>query len=56
MELAQLAFDFEENKRQERLKALIEERRRLEDGAGRSAKARSCCRAVAAGIAERRWI
>lgn len=39
-ELAQLAYEFEESKRQERLKALIEERRRLEDGAGRSAKVR----------------
>lgn len=51
VELAQLAFDFEESKRQERLKALIEERRRLEDVAGLSAKARSCWPAVTAGTA-----
>ncbi len=52
MELAQLAFGFEESKRQERLKALIEERRRLEDGAGRSAKV---CSAALHGTCCKLW-
>lgn len=48
-ELAQLSFDHEEALRQQRLKALLEERRRLEDGAGRAGAGKVRCGRLTSG-------